>query len=679
MTTSRRELLKLGGSLAALPALDGLRWLSDDSFSFAFFSDTHVGLKNNVAEDASMMREMRDLGFDFAINGGDVTDYGWVGEYRNWQELMKLVPFPIHHVPGNHDVRWSPLGPKAYKEGTRSPMFESFDHKGVHFALLDSTVPLSHWGHFESAMLRWLEKDLAGVGRQNPVFVVTHHWVGRDGIMVDNEEVLLKIIEPYNVKIILNAHGHSDLLWTWHGIPNTMNRGLYQLSYQRVDVDRTRNEVRLSRRTKEKPTQSLLTTVPLTTPRTRVDVWKVPERLSAGVVLKPRGFAEYRWDDGKWKPVGDGIVVAQMASGPHRLSLRTDVAYATAGHAIADGGDSLGIAWETKLPGGVMSHLKLHGGHLLVSTMDGSLLKVEKSRGNIVWQVHLGDYCHSSPVVVGDIVVVGSADGFVHARKLSDGKPVWIFHTDGPVYASAASGKGVVAIASGDGRIYGLDERTGVEKWRYVLPASNSAFIQSQGASDGERVYFGAWDSHLYALNLLDGGLVFRAGCCDDRSFAYSPAIGGPTLGDGRVYVPANGNVMYGFDAKTGEPRWQTKSPGDKFGYSAPSFFDGKVIAGNLGDKGEVRCVDAKSGQILWTAETGSVIYDSSPKVFGRWAAVGSVSGLLSLIYVPDGRVMRQNHLPVGHFLSSPEIDADHVYAATYNDRLIALTLPKAG
>ncbi|PMX28439.1 hypothetical protein C1Y26_35030, partial [Pseudomonas sp. MPR-R2A7] len=90
---------------------------------------------------------------------------------------------------------------------------------------------------------------------------------------------------------------------------------------------------------------------------------------------------------------------------------------------------------ETKLPGGVMSHLKLAGDHLLVSTMDGSLLKVEKTKGKIAWQVHLGDYCHSSPGVVGDLVVVGSADGFVHARRLVDGKPVWKFHTDGPVYA----------------------------------------------------------------------------------------------------------------------------------------------------------------------------------------------------------------------------------------------------
>ena len=679
MTTSRRDVLRAGASLAVLPIGARLAALSaDDNFEFTFFSDTHVGLKNNIPENRAMFEEMRSLPFAFGINGGDVTDYGWVGEYRNYRELLKLLPFPVRHVPGNHDVRWSPLGPKAYKQGTQSPMFESFDHRGCHFILLDSTIPLSHYGHFESEMLRWMKSDLSKISRETPLFIVTHHWVGRDGIMVDNEESMLRLIEPYNVKILLNAHGHSDLLWTWNGIQNTMNRGLYQLSYERIEVDRKANEVRMSRRTKEKPQQELLVTVPLKAPTTRNQLWSVPAVLSPEKTLHPFGHEEYRWDDNKWQPLTEfGISGSNLVDGTHRLSLRTKHEYVTAGRTnLTSDHAKLKERWRAQLSGGVMSHLLLHESQLFVSTMDGSLAVFEADRGRPIWHEKLGDYAHSSPVVSGNVVVVGSADGFVHARDRRTGKPRWKFKTEGPVYASGTIAKGVVSIASGDGCIYGIDLETGDRRWKYSLPSGNSAFIQSQATNDGTRAFFGAWDSHLYALDILSGELVFRAGCCADRSFAYSPAIGGPVVANGNVYVPANGNVLYCFNAENGNEVWQAKSPGDKFGYSAPTFTNGLVVAGNLGDKGEVRAVDAKTAEIKWTATTGSVIYDSSPVSNGSLLAIGSVSGLLNLIEVISGKIVAQHQLPVGHFLSSPAIDKNRVYTATYNDLLIAFDLP---
>ncbi len=67
------------------------------------------------------------------------------------------MPFKVHEVPGNHDVRWSPHGVKIFRERV-GPTYASFDHKGCHFVLLDSTAALSHWGHYESETLRWLER-----------------------------------------------------------------------------------------------------------------------------------------------------------------------------------------------------------------------------------------------------------------------------------------------------------------------------------------------------------------------------------------------------------------------------------------------------------------------------------------------------------------------------------------
>jgi hypothetical protein len=261
VTFTRRDFLKAGvaAALAPVPAFA----LPPRAFSFAFFSDTHLALQGrNERECRAMVEEIASgIRPDFAVNGGDVTDYGWRGEYDGYRRVLEGIRFPVHHIPGNHDVRWSPLGPQIFGRYCGEP-FRAFSHKGCRFVLLDSSVPLSHWGHFESGQLRWAERELRRVGRETPVFVFTHHWVGRDRVMVDNENELLRVLEPYNVKLVFNGHGHQDLLWHWNGVAGTMNKGLYQGSYQRVDVDWNAGEVRLSRRTTQAPELRPLLTVP---------------------------------------------------------------------------------------------------------------------------------------------------------------------------------------------------------------------------------------------------------------------------------------------------------------------------------------------------------------------------------------------------------------------------------
>lgn len=623
-TLTRRELLGLG---VAAAVSSGFRWLpAPGSFSFAYFSDTHLGLGGrNQEECRALVLEMaRTLSPALAVNGGDVTDYGWAGEYDAYARVLEGIPFPVHHVPGNHDVRWAPRGLQIFRERV-GPPFRSFGHAGCHFVLLDSTVPLSHWGHFESAQLRWLERDLRGVGRRTPVFLFTHHWTGRPPVMVDNEHALYRVLEPYNVKVVFTGHGHQDLLWEWDGLPCTMNKGLYQGSWQRVEVDRAAaGEVRLSRRTKEHPGQRLVTTVPLAAPREKRPVWAL------------------------------GAASAAPAQPVQAPPLRE--------------------RWTRKLGGGVMSHLLLADGVLYVSAMDGSVSALRARDGRVLWTARTGGYCHSSPVLAAGKVVVGSADGSVYAFRARDGRTLWKALTGGPVYASAAVARGIAAIASGDGSVYGLELESGAVRWKFTLPPGNSSFAQSPAATDGERVFIGAWDTYVYALDAATGEQVWRRPGTE-RSFAYSPAIGGPAVGGGVVYVPSNGNVLHAFDAATGETRWTYTSPGDKVGYSSPALVGGRIYVGCLGDRGEVRCLSAADGKEVWTAATGSTIYDSSPAVSDGHVSIGSVNGILHVLAADDGRIVAQHPMPPGHFLSSPAARGGWIYAASYSDVVAGLTL----
>jgi outer membrane protein assembly factor BamB len=679
VTLNRRDFVKAGLAVALTPRMALAR--PPRSFSFVYFSDTHLALGGrNERECREMIQEiLHDLKPDFAVNGGDVTDYGWRGEYDGYRRVLAGVPFPVHHVPGNHDVRWSPLGPKIFRQYCGEP-FRAMTHKGCRFVMLDSSVPLSHWGHFESQQLRWLAAELRASGREVPVFLFTHHWVGRDRVMVDNEHELLRIIEPYNVKLILNGHGHQDLLWSWDGIAGTMNKGLYQGSYQQVEVDWTAGEVRLTRRTMHDPMLRPVTTVPLAPRRASRPLWAIPAtlvRVGDAVRADAPGATEYRWDDGKWAALAAASVpTAGLTPGAHLLSLRAGEGGAQRAFPVpvAATGGALKPRWERRLTGGVMSHLRLAGGVLYASAMDGSLTALRAEDGAPLWTARTRGYCHSSPWVGDGRAIVGSADGAVYAFDLRNGRQLWRRATGGPVYASAAVARGVAAIASGDGKVYGLDTRTGSVRWSFALPPGDTAFAQSPAATDGDRFYVGAWDRNLYALDVATGREIWRRQCTE-KSFAYSPAIGGPAVGGGRVFVPSNDNVLHALDAATGAPLWRYTAPGDKVGYSSPTLDGERIYIGCLGEKGQVRCVSATDGRELWTAETRGEIYDSSPALAGGRVAIGSVNGTLSVLSAATGEIVAQHRFPPGHFLSSPAAGMGSVYAATFSDVVIGFDL----
>jgi outer membrane protein assembly factor BamB len=674
---SRRDVLRAGAALGALPFLPKRAWAApQQGGSFAYFSDTHVSVKRNVAECRAMLEEMRGLYSPaFAINGGDVVDYGWKAEYDSYDGVLAGLDWRTYHIPGNHDVRWSPLGLQIFNKRVGAP-FRSFDAFGCKFILLDSTVPLSHWGHYESEQLRWAERELRSAGPEMPIIVGTHHWVGRDAVMIDNESALMRVLEPYNVKLILTGHGHNDLLWEWDGAVCTMNKGLYQGSYQRVDVDWSVGQLRLSRRAAPRGRMSELAAVSLRTMREKRPIWRIPmPEAVRGTVLavQAEGAKELRWNDGKWEPLEGGSIRTEgQIVGSHLLHLRNDQRMASLPLQLTLDSSKIGPVWRKKLPGGVMSHLVLAEGKLFVSCMDGSVLAFDPETGRIIFERKTAGYCHSSPAVAENTLVVGSADGFIYTLDAGTGKEKWKFETGGPVYASAAIARGLAMIGSGDGKIYALDLETGERKWVYEMPQSDTAFTQSVPQTDGERFYFGGWDKFMYALNVANGELVWRK-VCTDRTFAFSPAIGGPAMDETAVYIPANGNELYAFRKTDGEQLWKYSSPGDKVGYSAPCLNGGKIYIGCLGDKGQARCVSAADGKELWCAEVGAVIYDSSPAHDEGLVCVGSVNGTLHVIEADSGRIVVQYRMPPGHFLSSPAMQGRRIFAATYSDELVCL------
>ncbi len=134
---------------------------------------------------------------------------------------------------------------------------------------------------------------------------------------------------------------------------------------------------------------------------------------------------------------------------------------------------------------------------------------------------------------------------------------------------------GVMYVTSSWSLVYALDAKTGKELWVYdpevdkALGARACCDVVNRGvAFYGGRVYVGAIDGRLIALDARTGALVWEAWTID-RSQPYT-ITGAPRAANGLVFI-GNGGAEYGvrghvsaYDARTGEPRWRFYTvPGD--------------------------------------------------------------------------------------------------------------------
>ena len=124
------------------PALD---------FTFAYISDAHIqhisGAKFVRNWDRGLLRAVAETNLlnpkpDFVMFGGDLGQLGMKEELDHGAEMLSKLRYPLHCVMGEHDYYldlgeyWSKLfGPDRY----------SFDHKGVHFVVLNSILTYDEW------------------------------------------------------------------------------------------------------------------------------------------------------------------------------------------------------------------------------------------------------------------------------------------------------------------------------------------------------------------------------------------------------------------------------------------------------------------------------------------------------------------------------------------------------
>lgn len=660
---TRRDFVAGTAALGAVALARPAFAQNSPNWRVAYFSDSHILTDRLVSENRVVLEEIMTHRPDFLINGGDIVDSGWESEYRNWKSMTADLGAPAYAVPGNHDVRWSRFDADLFEKYC-GPRRQLISRKGVHFLLLDSTCPLSHWGHFGADDLAWIKRTLDPIPPEEPVFVFAHHWMGRERVVVDNELTLLEILNQRNVKLICSGHGHSDLLWSWSGIASTMNKRLWQGSYEIIEIQPEAGKAVLYRRTEEQKELTVVTEIPLAwTKREKGDMSQTGPKLS-------------RVNDGVWEEgspnsnyflPGLNLITHQESSGlvwGHELEMLPE--------------DPVKMDWRVPVSGAVMSRLALRGDLLALSTMSGTLEVRNRTNGNLVFKRDLGGYCQFTPLIEGNRVYQGSSNGILICADLQSGREFWRRDLQTPLYGGAVLAEGRLLLGTADGRFLALDPQTGRTLWTHTLEDSPTSFVQAVPVADLDRVYFTSWNSRLTALNLSDGSLAWRVALVEGGSYHFAGAITSPCVVGNRVYAVGNSNALNCYDADDGKLLWSRTTNGDKFGQSSPVHAQGRLYVGCLGDKGQVRCLDASNGRELWMTSTGqgngSEIYDSTPAIGDGHLAILSVNGNLHVLGTTTGRKLSSIRLGDGTGLSTAACTGKSIYASSFSGFLWGFT-----
>ncbi|GMR17188.1 MAG: metallophosphoesterase [Gammaproteobacteria bacterium] len=247
---TRRELLRQGGALLAASSLPismievAFGRDSSRNFTFAYISDSHITqIKGNEFVrnwDRGLIRAVAETNLldprpDFIFYGGDIAQLGKPEEIDHGLEILAGLRGDVRYVMGEHDY-YADLG--EYWRKQLGPDHYSFDHKGVHFVVLNSILTFDDWMHkgWDSGMERmlqmarldnphgspfmvgdkqrdWLRRDLADISRDTPIVVLSHSPLQKIfkgwNFWTDDAEQVQALLEPFDKVTVLYGHVHQ--------------------------------------------------------------------------------------------------------------------------------------------------------------------------------------------------------------------------------------------------------------------------------------------------------------------------------------------------------------------------------------------------------------------------------------------------------------------------------------
>jgi len=224
----RRDFLRLAG-FGGIVFASGLQGCATrpggaEDFYFVQLSDIHWGYDNATVNPdfkgtlpkAIAARNSLAQKPDFVVFTGDLTQTTdnpatRRARLKEFRDIAARLDVPkTYFFAGEHDAALD--RGEAYQELFGETLRYTFDHKGIHFIVLDNTSdPAPILG---AAQLAWLKADLARLSADQPIIVLTHRplfalapqwdWSTRDG------SEAIQLLSGFRNVTVFYGHIHNE-------------------------------------------------------------------------------------------------------------------------------------------------------------------------------------------------------------------------------------------------------------------------------------------------------------------------------------------------------------------------------------------------------------------------------------------------------------------------------------
>ena len=616
-------LLILGSARTLTVAQNGEK--SPLLFRFAQLTDIHFSPNNpNPTED--LLRSIAQINatdsIDFVLVTGDITEEGDRATMERVKSCLDLLKAPYYMVLGNHETKWSDSGCTAFGEIFGSERFE-FEHKGFLFLGFNSG-PLMRmaYGHVVPQDIRWMVEEMEKAGKEKPVFLITHYPLMEGD--VDNWYDVTDAVRPYNVRLCIGGHYHTNRNLRYDGIPGILTRS--------------------NLRDKEgKPGYGLFEV-------TRDSILVYTQRI---------GEEKKQW---------------ASFSLSHSYYDRNGKAEKYPDFSVNREFDRVKEQWVVQTGAGIYCSPAVEKDKVFVGDDMGRLTAYALKNGKKLWSFEAGKRIVGTPAVSEGIVVFGSADRHIYGLNAKDGSLRWKVEANAPVLGAVTIENGIAYIGASDLTFRALNLYTGDVKWSF---AGVKGYIETKPLITEDKVIFGAWDNTLYALNKADGKESWRWTGGLTRMH-FSPAAVWPVSTNGKVFITDPQRAMTAIDLQTGNTVWRTfqskvretiglsedgeriysktmndsivcyATQGDTpqelwatnvgFGYEhAPSMQAEKegIVFGST-KEGLIFALEGKTGKVLWKHKIGNSLISTVVPLNGHEVLFTATSGEVGLLRIKN-------------------------------------------
>lgn len=370
------------------------------------------------------------------------------------------------------------------------------------------------------------------------------------------------------------------------------------------------------------------------------------------------------------------------------------------------------LHWMVELPGEPFPaavHTELggpliHGDYIFVGQASSdNLFILARDSGRMVRKLPTSAPVQSQPVVIDDKLLFADLSGKIQLWKLDDllgdgdPKPIWSKAGSSPVLSSPTVSGGLVFVADVADVVIALNYSTGELVWRHAqrLDPGRSTELELYGApaplvlpaseTSPAVVVAGFTDGTLAGLSLDAGEMEWQRRVGEGQY----PDVLGQALSVGEdLVVSGYTEPLVAIHRDTRNIRWRVDVGGAQSAVAGggtgakpdASFGEGDhTYVFHGGVDGKMRCVDARTGSVIWTWDSGTATALTRPVPTEGGLLIAASGGTLALVGPSDGKE-RWRWDPSFHIsgiTTAPAVDGRQAIVVTNAGNIVSFIIPK--